>query len=186
MVTENGHPAESEPTPLPIDEPRNIVITGFMGTGKSTVGSLVADAIGWSFVDADDEIESRTGRIIADIFAEDGEAAFRRIESVVCQSLAARTQVVIATGGGMLLDERNRTVMLASGMVVCLRADPDELALRLADEIDQRPLLKGDWRALYAQRQPIYDSLPFQVETTGKTPQEVALEIVWLWRSLSL
>jgi len=167
-------------------EIRNIVLAGFMGTGKTTVGSLVADALGWSFVDADDEIERRTGRIIADIFEQDGETAFRQIESAVCMSLAARTKVVIATGGGMLIDEGNRTILLASGLVICLTGTTDELEKRLAPEADVRPLLRTDWKALYAARKPVYDSLPFQIDTTGRTPPDIALEIVNLWRNLSL
>lgn len=164
-------------------EKRNIVLTGFMGTGKTTVGQLVADYLGWLFRDADEEIERRFGKPIPQIFAEDGEPTFRRYESVVCQSLAAMVDVVIATGGGMLVSESNRELMLKSGFVVCLTATPDELEARLADD-DGRPLLKGDWRALLARRQPAYETIPFQVDTTGREPYEIAQEVVWLWRNM--
>lgn len=171
---------------MAISEVRNIVLTGFMGTGKTTVGTLVADKIGWSFRDTDDEIVERTGRTIPDIFEQDGEAAFRRIERAVCQSLAARTGLVIATGGGMLMDETNRAIMLASGLVVCLTAPVEVLAERLGPASESRPLLRSDWRSLYNQRKPIYDALPFRVDTAKRTPVEVANEVIWLWRSLSL
>jgi shikimate kinase len=156
-----------------------------MGTGKTTVGQLVADCIGWSFVDADDEIVERAGMTIPQIFEREGEAGFRTVERMICQSLAARTSIVIATGGGMLVDEGNRAVMLASGLVICLNAAPDTLAERLAGD-EGRPLLKSDWRALLEKRREVYASIPLQVDTTGKAPHDVALEIVELWRSISL
>src|SRR5690606_8890548 len=106
---------------------RNIVLTGFMGTGKTTVGRLVADFIRWKFVDADEEIVARVGRSIPEIFAQEGEEGFRRYESAVCQSLAARSQHVIATGGGMLVDPANRAVMMAAGFVICLTASPETI-----------------------------------------------------------
>jgi shikimate kinase len=153
-----------------------------MGTGKTTVGELLADFLGWRFIDADAEIVERTGRSIPEIFEQDGEAGFRRIESVICQSLAARTEVVIATGGGMLVNEHNRAVMLSSGFVVCLNAAPETIAERVAGD-EGRPLLRGDWRALLESRREAYAAIPTQIDTTDKTPEAVAKEILWLFRN---
>lgn len=167
---------------LVTEKARNIVLTGFMGTGKTTVGQLVADFLGWSFVDADDEIIERTGLTIPQIFERDGEIGFRRIESIVCQSLAARSQTVIATGGGMLVNEANRELMIASGLVVCLVTDVEVLAKRLRHDRN-RPLAQGDWRALMERRKAAYNSIPHQVDTTQKSPPQVAREIVTLWQT---
>jgi shikimate kinase len=155
-----------------------------MGTGKTTVGKLVAKKLGWPFIDADDEIVRQAGMSIPAIFAQRGEAGFREIERDVCRALAGREQVVIATGGGMLVDESNRAVMLESGLVVCLVA-PAELVNKRIGSDPNRPLLKTDWRALMEKRKPAYDSIPCQVDTTRKTPDRVAAEIIRLWQTHS-
>jgi shikimate kinase len=161
---------------------RNIVITGFMGTGKTTVGRLVAEKLSRPFIDTDEEIVRRTGRSIPDIFAHDGESNFRHIERRMSRFLAAQHGLVIATGGGMLVDESNRDVMLASGLVVCLNAAPEAILQRLKNDPVERPLLKGDWRVLLEKRAEAYASIPNQVDTTGKSPDEIAGEIVALWQ----
>ncbi len=164
---------------------RNIVLTGFMGSGKSTVGRLVAQKIGWPFVDADDEIVARAGMPIPQIFERDSEAGFRRLEREVCQALAERERVVIATGGGMLVDPDNRATMLASGLVVALRMTPDDVLARVGDD-NNRPMLKADWRALMMRRQAAYDSIPAQIDTHGRRPDDVAQEIITLWQNQSV
>lgn len=161
---------------------RNIVITGFMGTGKTTVGRLVAEQVGRPFVDTDAEIVQHMGKSIPEIFVQEGETAFRHIERRLCRFLAAGCGQVIATGGGMLVDAGNREVMLASGTVICLTATPDAILERLKDEVDGRPLLQGDWRALLEQRRAAYETIPIQIDTTGKTPETIAQEIVKLWQ----
>lgn len=161
---------------------RNIVITGFMGTGKTTVGQLVADRLGRPFIDTDAEIVHRMGMSVPEIFAKEGEAGFRHIERRLCRFLSAGRGLVIATGGGMLVDAGNRDVMLASGVVVCLTATPEAILERLKDENDERPLLRGDWRALLEQRRAAYAAIPIQIDTTGKTPAQVAQEIVDRWQ----
>lgn len=161
---------------------RNIVITGFMGTGKTTVGQLVAESLGRPFIDTDVEIVKQTGMTVQEIFAKEGESGFRHIERRLCRFLAAQRGLVIATGGGMLVDAGNRDVMLASSSVICLTAAPDVILERLKDEADTRPLLRGDWRALLEQRQSAYETIPIQVDTTDKTPEQVAQEIVELWQ----
>jgi shikimate kinase/3-dehydroquinate synthase len=162
----------------------NIVITGFMGTGKSAVGREVARRLGWRFVDIDDVIVSRAAKTIPRIFAEYGEAAFRAMESDVCADLSAQERLVIATGGGALVNSDNRRVMMRSGTVVCLSADPDEILRRVSDD-DNRPLLNvPDPRArvaeLLAARRAAYQAIPWQIDTTGLPVEEVAERVVAL------
>ncbi len=164
---------------------RNLILTGFMGTGKTTVGRLVAERLGFEFVDTDALIEEANGPI-PEIFAERGEAAFRAIEREVATELAARSGLVIATGGGLLLDEANATALGTTGVVCCLVADPDEIHRRVTAEGSptDRPLLAGvDPLAriaeLLAERAPGYGRFR-QVDTTGRTPEEVADEVASL------
>jgi shikimate kinase len=165
---------------------RNIVITGFMGTGKSTVGRLVAEKLGRPFIDTDQELVRRVGMSIPEIFRNQGEQGFRHLERRVCRFLAAQGGYVISTGGGMLVDEANREVMMASGLVICLTAHPDTIMARLKDDPVERPLLKGDWRGLLEKRRPAYDSIPYQVNTDNKTPEAVTNEIIELWQTESV
>jgi shikimate kinase len=164
----------------------NIIITGFMGTGKSTVSHLVAEKLGRTLVDTDAEIEKRIGKSVAQIFADEGEAYFRLIERRMCRFLAAQRGYVIATGGGMLIDDGNRDVMLASGTVVCLMADAEVLAERLRADQSDRPLMKGNWRALLEQRRSAYAAIPNQIDTSQKSPEQVADEIVALCQAASV
>ncbi|MCB9451999.1 MAG: shikimate kinase [Anaerolineaceae bacterium] len=161
---------------------RNIVLTGFMGTGKTTVGHLVAARLKREFIDTDAELVRRDGRAIPDIFAQDGEAAFRAMERRLCRFLAAHRGYVIATGGGMLVDDGNRRVMLASGLVICLNATPEAIEQRVGDTAGERPLLRDDWQALLATRQAAYAAILHQINTTSKTPEEVAEEVIALWQ----
>ena len=169
-----------------MNKDRNIVVTGFMGTGKSTVGQLVAEKLGRPYLDTDEEIVRRIGMSIPEVFQRDGEERFRHIERRMCRFLAAQGGYVISTGGGMLVDESNRDVMLASGFVVCLNATPETIAERLKADKTERPLLKGDWRILLAKRQPAYSAIPNQIDTTGKTPETIADEIIQLWQTVSV
>lgn len=162
------------------NKPRNIVLGGFMATGKSTVGMMVADGLRWRFVDTDDEIIERTGMTIPEIFEQHGEAGFRRFERAICQSLAARSGYVIATGGGLLIDPANLALMQATGVVICLNAEPQVIAQRLQGG-NGRPLAPN-WETLYEQRRAAYAAIPHQIDTTGKTPQQVAQEVIALWK----
>ena len=124
---------------------RNIVLTGFMGTGKTAVGRAVGRILGREFVDMDELIAARAGKPIPRIFAEDGEEAFRRMERALCRELSARDGLVIATGGGALVDPENRALMMKSGIVVCLTASRDEIVRRLSGtDASARPLLEDD------------------------------------------
>jgi shikimate kinase/3-dehydroquinate synthase len=162
----------------------NIVITGFMGTGKSAVGREVARRLGWRFVDIDDVIVSRAAKTIPRIFAEYGEAAFRAMESGVCAELSTQDGLVIATGGGALVNPDNRRVMMRGGTVVCLNAAPDEILRRVGGD-DNRPLLNvPDPRArvteLLAARRAAYQTIPWQIDTTGLSVEEVAEQVIAL------
>ena len=153
-----------------------------MGTGKSTVGRLLADRFGFDFVDTDQLIEERHGSIRT-IFAEQGEAAFRALERELAAELAERSQVVIATGGRLMLDPENIASLGAGGRVFCLVADPGEIERRIVAEADtiERPLLAAaDPRArineLLAERRSGYARFT-QVATDGRTPEDIAAEI---------
>ena len=162
---------------------QNIVLTGFMSTGKSTVGLRLAELLKRRFVDSDNVIVERAGMTIPQIFVRDGEAGFRALEKEVCGDLAAQHGLVIATGGGMLIDPENRARMLASGFVVCLEARLDVIRARLA-LADDRPLA-GNWEALLEKRRAVYATIPVHVDTSDKTPDIVAEEIIAQWRSAS-
>jgi shikimate kinase/3-dehydroquinate synthase len=175
---------------LEICKMTNIVLNGFMGTGKSAVGREVARRLGWRFVDMDDAIVLRVGKPIPRIFAEHGEPAFRAVESDVCADLSTQDGLVIATGGGALVNPDNRRVMMRGGTVVCLTADPDEILRRVGDD-DNRPLLNvPDPRAkiaeLLAARHAAYQAIPWQVETTGLSVEEVAERVIALSHVITL
>lgn len=159
---------------------RDLLLTGFMGTGKSTVGRMLAERYGLRLVDTDEEIERRTGRSIAEIMTADGEPAFRRIEGGVLRSLARQgSGRIIATGGGALLAPENRALFDADQPVVCLVCEPATLLYRLRGGED-RPLLNPPTLQRIAdlldQREEAYAAFP-QVDTTERSAAEVANEI---------
>ena len=165
---------------------RNVVLTGFMGTGKTTVGKLIAARLGYAFVDTDVMIEARSERTIADIFAQDGEAAFREMERVISAELASNPAQVIATGGGLLLNNDNVATLSASGSIFCLTAEPEAILARVTSDAKriERPLLKVSDPAqrildLLAARAAHYARFQ-QVATDGLTPPEVAAKVVEL------
>jgi shikimate kinase len=136
-------------------------------------------------VDTDEEIVKRIGMAIPEIFAAYGEDGFRHIEKRICRFYAAQRGYVIATGGGMLIDEGNREVMIASGFVVCLNAAPEVIRQRLMKDPAERPLLAGDWLVLLEKRRPAYAEIPHQMDTSIQTPEAIAQEIVKLWQNAS-
>jgi 3-dehydroquinate synthase len=169
------------------DRGGNIVITGFMGTGKSVVGREVARRLGREFVDMDEVIALRAGQSIPQIFASGGEGEFRRLEGELCQELAQRSDLVIATGGGALVSETNRARLEASGIVVCLECAVDELLRRL-EGVRDRPLLQvKDRRAevsrLLRRRRKAYDALPLHLDTTRLSVEEAADRVIELCRA---
>ncbi len=164
---------------------QNIVLTGFMGTGKTTVGKLIAQQLDYQFVDTDAIIEQRAERSVAEIFQAQGEAAFRQMEAELAQELGQRTQLVISTGGGMLVDPANVAALSHAGEIFCLVATPEEILARLQRDSEQRrPLLEGVDPAarineMLQQREAAYRRFP-QVVTTAKSPAAVAHELLTL------
>lgn len=163
--------------------PGTIILTGFMGTGKSTVGRIVATRLGLPFVDTDAEIERRHGPI-PEIFAEFGESHFRTIERDLVAELARRDEPrVIATGGGTAVDPQNAARLEAMGPVFLLTADPDEIVRRVAaDGLGERPLLADAEPAtrvteILDERAEAYS--PFvPIPTDGRSAESVAQEII--------
>lgn len=161
----------------------NLVLTGFMGTGKSTAGHFAAQMTGMPLVDTDNLIAERAGMPIHEVFRAYGEPEFRRIEREVCAEVSSRDAQVIATGGGMLVDPANLAAMLENGVVICLWTPIEELRRRLTDD-PSRPLATN-WQGLLEQRQPVYEAMPHHIFTEGKPPEQVAEEAVAIWRSHS-
>lgn len=158
---------------------RNLVITGFMGTGKTTVGRLLAQRLNREFVDMDAVIEAREGVPIAAIFSRQGEAYFRGCERELSVGLSARRNLVIATGGGTLVNPDIRA-RFADAVVVCLDASVEEIRRRL-NGADDRPLLESQTvdrssqiEYLLAARRAAYAEIPLHVDTTGRSVQDVA------------
>ena len=159
-----------------------ISFTGFMGCGKSSTGRVLAERIGARFVDLDTEIVARTGRTIPEIFREGGEAAFRAAElealrAVLDEAAATPADRVLALGGGTLTVPEARELVFAETKCVFLRTRLETIRERLGAADASRPLF-ADAEALFAARAPIYAQAPFVVDTDGKTPGEVADEIV--------
>lgn len=163
--------------------PRNIFLVGFMATGKSSVGRLVAQQIGYAMMDADEVIVAQAGKSIDRIFAEEGEAAFRQWERRVIAELCAGRGQVVAAGGGAFLDAENRRAMRAAGRVFGLSASPEVILGRVqaaaAEGAPVRPLLAGERpleriRELLAQRAPAYTQAHHTIPTDAMTPAEVA------------
>ena len=160
----------------------NIILTGFMGTGKTTVGRTVARQLRRPFVDLDDLIVERAGKSIPDIFAQDGEEAFRALEAAVCQEMRTPAGLVVATGGGAVVDPANREALTDGGKVICLQAEPAVIVSRLAGG-NGRPLLGGADRParisdLMAQRAGAYDVLPHHIDTSRLTVAAAAERVM--------
>jgi len=157
-----------------------------MGSGKTTVGKAVAKQLGIGFLDIDAEVERVTGQTVAQLFST-GEPEFRRRESAMVAEVAALAPpLVVAAGGGCVVDPQNRKAMRRSGVVVWLRADPEELAARIGPD-PGRPLLAGRPPAerlsqLLEERVDAYkDAASAQVETTGRSLNDVVDEVVRCW-----
>jgi len=169
---------------------KNIVLTGFMGTGKTMVGRTIALRLNRPFVDMDGVIEQAAGKSIPHIFAEDGEGRFRHLEAMLCEKLSAQQGLVIATGGGALVDSTNRERMAGSGTVICLECHPAEAVRRLKEE-GGRPLLdvddpRAEAERLLALRKEAYAALPWHVDTTGLLPETVIADVLALTGTITL
>ncbi|MGH2739099.1 MAG: shikimate kinase [Actinomycetota bacterium] len=154
-------------------------LIGMPGSGKSTVGRTVADRLGAEFVDVDGEVERRAGKQVHAIFESDGEAAFRSLEADVIRGLASRDGVVVACGGGAVLDPETRERMRSSGTVVLLEAPIEALAARLGAASETRPLVRapGDLERLASERVAFYRAAAHVTVDAAAGPAEIAAQI---------
>ena len=164
-----------------------LTLIGYRATGKTTLARLLAQRLGWDWIDADVEIERRAGKAIARIFAEDGEPAFRDLEAAAIADLCRRTRLVIAAGGGAPMRPETREVMRAAGKVVWLTARPETILARMSGDAttaSRRPALTDrtgleEILHLLAKREPIYrQTAHMEVDTEGRTPEQLADEIL--------
>ena len=160
----------------------NIVLVGFMGTGKSAVGRVIAQKLEFHFIDTDDVIEQTSKAKISDIFAEHGEDYFRDLESQAVKSVALMKNQVVATGGGVVLRSSNIDLLRTGGPIFCLNATPKAIWDRVRSS-RSRPLLRGPEplkkiETLLDKRAPYYASADHQIETTGVSVDRVADEII--------
>ena len=178
-----------EPSPQDLDpagaasSPRqNVVLIGFMGAGKSTIGERVAKGLGFTFVDTDSLIEKREGKSIPKIFADSGESGFRERESAALESLASLEHIVLATGGGIVTVPSNAALLRELGFVVWLNSGEDAIFRRVSKN-QNRPLLRTPRpretiRDLLREREPLYRACAdLEIDTTDLTEDEIAFGI---------
>ena len=166
----------------------NIILTGFMATGKTVTGKMLADRLGYEFVDTDDLIVKRSGMSIPEIFDKKGEAAFRGMERELAQELGDREGVVVSTGGGLMLDPVNVAALSRRGRIFCLVATPEEIFDRVSnDKQANRPLLNVEdpmhhIMEMLEQRAEGYGRFQ-QIITSGKSPEEVTLHLLDIFQT---
>jgi shikimate kinase len=164
----------------------NLYLVGFMGTGKTTVGRAAAQRLGFAFLDVDHEIERQRGRPVAEIFAAEGEAAFRQLEREFIVGGHPATRAVVACGGGLVVQPGMPELLAARGVIVCLHASIETILARTARQND-RPLLnvpdpEASARALWAQREAIYRKAGTLVLTDARPLREVVTHVVRVWQ----
>jgi shikimate kinase len=162
--------------------PKRLLLIGMMGSGKTTVGRLAANRLGWPHLDSDAEVEAATGRSVPEIFVEAGEPAFRAAETAALVRALDVEPVVVSVAGGAVLDTGNRRLIREAGTVVWLRADVDTLAARVGDGAG-RPLLDGDTELALAEldavRRLLYTQLAHAVVDVDElTPEQVAAAVL--------
>jgi shikimate kinase len=160
-----------------------LALIGFMGAGKSSVGRLVAGVLHFNLLDTDELIESRTGRSISEIFAQQGEPAFRELERLVVRELESHSQTVISTGGGLPVKPENLASLKSHALVVCLWAAPETIWERVRSQT-HRPLLKdpdplAKIRQLLLAREPFYRQADVLINTENRGIHEVAQQVVY-------
>jgi shikimate kinase len=160
---------------------KTVILVGFMGAGKSSVGQLLSQMTGWGFIDTDDMIEQAAGKTISEIFAEDGEPAFRELETNALNSLVDKRRSIIATGGGIILKKENRELLKQIGTTFYLKASPETIYERIKSET-HRPLLAVDdpqkkIAEILNERADLYEGMRVIVETDGRTVKKIAATI---------
>ena len=164
----------------------NIALIGFMGTGKTSVGRIVADQLHFEYVDTDELIQSQTGRSITDIFAKDGEPAFRALEQKTVEELVGRMKTVISTGGGLPVNPKNLASLKSHALVVSLWSSPEKIWERVRHQ-SHRPLLhdknpQAKIRELLDAREPFYKQADVLLNTDLRSVREVAQQVVHQFR----
>ena len=164
----------------------NLYLVGFMGTGKTTIGRLVAQRIGFELIDSDAEIEKRAGKTIASIFEAQGEPAFRAMERRFIEAEHPEARVVVSCGGGLVVQPGMLELLRARGVVVCLHASLETILARTARH-RTRPLLnvadpEAQIRALYTAREPIYRSAGSMILTDSRPLHDIVAHVVRTWR----
>lgn len=168
---------------------RTVVMIGFMGAGKTTVGQILARRLGWDFIDIDEEIVRRARMSVADIFRTLGEAAFRTMEQRLTEELCCKAETVVAPGGGWILKPGALESLPPTARAVWLRVTPEEALRRVCDGAMERPLLAGPEplaraRRLMAEREPLYGAAHHAVDVVARDPDDIAWEIEMLLHSV--
>jgi shikimate kinase len=169
---------------------KNIVLLGFMGSGKSTVGRLIAETLGMEYVNTDAIIEERSGISINEIFRDKGEDYFRKMERQVVKDISMMTNAVIDAGGGVVINEANLRHLKANGLLFCLNASAEEIYRRTKSHA-HRPLLNvpdplKEIKEIIERRRSFYKKADYQIDTDGRTPEDVAREIEQVYEKASV
>jgi len=167
----------------------NIALIGFMGTGKSSVGQMVAAQLHFTFLDTDHVIESRAGKTISEIFAQQGEPAFRKLERNIVGELVGRKKTVISTGGGLPANPENLASLKTHSLVVCLWASPEKIWERVRSQT-HRPLLHepdplAKIHSLLAEREPFYREADVLLNTEMRSLKDVAQQVIHQFHTAS-
>lgn len=166
----------------------NLVLIGFMGTGKTTIGRKAARRLGMQFIDTDHEIERVTDMTVNDLFKKHGEIRFRSEEKAAVKRITRNDHQVIATGGGVVLNQENIETLRKNGIIICLSATDDVIYDRVKGK-KNRPLLQTEnpletIKNMLAERKPLYEKADGVVETTGREVEDVVNEVVRLYNEL--
>jgi len=165
---------------------KNIVLVGFMGGGKTSVGKSIRDTLKMRLVNTDDLIEKKEGMSIAGIFAKKGESYFRKLEREIVKEISKSENSIIDTGGGVVINEDNVKDLKKNGLIFCLNATPEEI-LRRTKRYVHRPLLNVDdplteIKELLNKRKEYYKRADYQIDTNGKSIEEIAKEIIEIYK----
>jgi shikimate kinase len=161
---------------------KNIVLTGFMGTGKTEVGKELSRLLNMKLIDVDTEIEKSENMTINEIFKQFGESRFREIETEMIRKISQKKNIIISAGGGVVLRQVNMDLFRNNGIIVCLTASPETILSRTSNS-DERPLLQVEdpfkrIKELLDFRKPFYEKADIMIDTENKTPLQIAHEII--------